>query len=162
MSPTPMITGRENICTLLSILHDGVISSYCVDHDNLGLTVDIKYLANRINPAYSYFTLTVFGVSDVSFRTWPRHLQSEPWIITDLQSIFAARLEILEATVVDAKIDVRCDQPDTSLDYCGGELRLNAVGLIVKDEDGRERTLDEMDQICQDYWNEWERSIQKE
>lgn len=84
------IEGSENIRDIFCILHDGSLISHATDGGELGLEVEIRYLAERIDPSFRKFEVRLFGVSDVQFSTWPGDLTSEVETLTDVGEIFRA------------------------------------------------------------------------
>lgn len=150
-----MIEGIDNIAELFTIFHDGSIT--LIEHnENLLLEVDIQYLAERIDPRYSKFFLTLHDVEAVAFLTWPRDKTAEPERLTSVPKIFSADLEILEGAVENGKLKVNCWQHAgaSPCTYC--TLSFQTTAATVKDESGRACTLDELDKISRDYWTEFQ------
>lgn len=154
------IEGLENVRDIFSIFHDGTISSCTVNGDELTLEIAIQYLAERVKPEFRKFKIRLFGVSSVRFSTWPSDLKSEPAVLTDIQRIFEADLEILEGNLNDDEIEVVCNQCSAELAYCGGELRFRCLGAEVMDESGRVFSIEELNELCKGYWDDWSRRNQ--
>lgn len=150
------IKNQENIRDIFSIFHDGSITSCYTNTDSLLMKVEISYLAERIDPNFSEFTLCIYGVSNIYFSTWLSDLKSEPVIIREIERIFKPELEILEGNIENEKIKVVCNQHSSEFDYCGGELYLSIISCEVLDEVGKSYSIEELDILCKEYWDEWE------
>ncbi len=149
------IEGLENILTIFSVFHDGDISRAKKEITILQLDVEIEYLAERINPSFQNFYVTLYGVKDLSFTTWPDVAEAEPEIITDLSAIFTSGLEILSGEIENNSIKVACNQPLPELGYCGGFLKLYVSSAVVKDEAGKEYSIRQLCSLSKGYWDEW-------
>ncbi|HKB60911.1 MAG TPA: hypothetical protein VKC56_12795 [Gallionellaceae bacterium] len=149
------IKGSENIRDIFSIFHDGHIESFATEERGLLLAVRVQYLAQRINPLFRRFFVRLAVVEDIHFSTWPSDLKSVPAVLRDVNAIFKPELEILEGNVSEGEIKVVCNQPAPGFDYCGGELYFRAASAEVTDEAGKSYTIDELDSLCNAYWEEW-------
>jgi len=149
------IEAREDIRDIFSIFHDGGIAAASIQANTLVLDIEIQYLAERVKPEYKGFKIYLYGFSDVEFSTWPSDLKSAPEKIRDIQSIFSPELEVLEANLKENSIEVVCNQHSSAYDYCGGELSFQVDSAAVQDESGKFYTIDELDILCKDYWDEW-------
>ena len=149
------IEGSSNIEAIFSIFHDGVITSHVVKDGKLVLDIEIQYLAERISPGFTKFHVLLENVENIRFTTWPSNFKSDPELISDLNTIFAPELDILEGNTKENQIQVICNQSSSDYDYCGGELYFSAVAAIVSDENGKEYSIDELDVLCKGYWDEW-------
>lgn len=149
------IEGLEDISDIFSIFHDGRICDCVVGGGELRLDVDVQYLAERINPKFKIFTVVLQKTDNVKFITWQSDLKSEKEEIFDVSKIFSLELEILESNVIDGLVRVVCDQHSPDCEYCGGELLFSSEVAIVTDENNKEYSIDELDVLCQEYWDEW-------
>lgn len=154
------IEGSENIRDIFCILHDGSLISHATDGGELGLEVEIRYLAERIDPSFRKFEVRLFGVSDVQFSTWPGDLTSEVETLTDVGEIFRADLEVLEGNIKEGFIEVVCNQRSPEFAYCGGELRFRCSHAVVTDEAGRAYSIEALGLLCKGYWDDWSRRNQ--
>ena len=152
------IETSEEICAVFSIFHDGVIFRSSLDDNRLILAVRIKYLAERVNPAFEQFIVQVTGVANITFTTWPNDCRSKPTVIQEFRSIFKPELQILEAKPRDRQIEVICNQAATDFDYSGGELCCGAASIDVSDEAGKNYSVDELSKLCKEYWDNWGRA----
>lgn len=149
------MTVIEDIKNIFSILHDGTISAWNGDKELLILTVDCKYLAEKIDKSFHKFYIELFKVDKMQLETWSNLIDIPTIIKTDLTDIFKAKLEILSADIKDEKVVIACNQHDTSFDYCGGNLRISCQTIKVFDQNRNELTIDQFDKICNDYWDKW-------
>lgn len=154
------IEGAENVRVLFSLFHDGSIVSWATDGDELQLEVEIKYLAERIDPKFRKFDVRLFGVSDIQFSTWPNDLATKPEVLTEPTAIFAGDLEVLEGNLQAGMIEVVCNQHSQNIAYSGGELRFGCVYATVTDEAGKAYSIEELGNLCKGYWEEWSKRNQ--
>lgn len=149
------IEGLENITTMFSVFHDGGFAN-CVQHgQSLNFSVNIQYLADRINLSYRAFSVSLEAVEYLSFTTWPDDAAAKPDVVTDIELIFTPELEILSGEIENDSIKIACNQPLPGLGYCGGFLNLKAQCAVVKDEVGKEYSIEELCSLRDSYWNEW-------
>ena len=149
-----MIAGDENIARIFSIFHDGSIS-YLDGEDTLNLEVDISYLAERIDPSYSKFNLSLYNIQEVKFFPWQDVTGPDRSYISGVSEIFKADLEIFRGEAKDGVVVVSCTEHSGDFPFSGGDLSLRAGSATVKDESGRIYTLEELSQLCSGYWSDW-------
>ena len=155
------IDGIENIKEVFCIFHDGVIVSGGLTGGEMRLEVRIQYLAGRVDPHYRKFQVVLKGVENVRFITWPNDTESQPRVLRNIGKIFEPDLDILNGSVKEDHVHVVCSQPSPTHDYCGGELCFIAGQSIVTDEAGKSYSMEELDALARDYWDDWEKSSQK-
>jgi hypothetical protein len=85
----------------------------------------------------------------------PIELEQEYFI--ELKDIFQTGLDILSAEIENGIVKVSCNQSDTSFDYCGGTLYICCKDSKIYDQSKSELTIDRLDQICKEYWDEFAR-----
>lgn len=156
-----MIRGNENISAIFSIFHDGVIITHRQDANNLELEIEISYLTTRVDPNYSKFFLTLFKAENFSFTSWPKDSKQTPYVTKSLEEILKNEPDILSSEVKNDLIEITLNQASAKLNYCGGTFSLRAESASVFDEGKKEYTLKELDQICKDYWDEWDKEWRK-
>lgn len=150
-----MISEQKNIAAVFSLFHDGVIASHLAGNNGLVLIVDIAYLANRINPAFTKFLVCLFGVRDIQFHTWPNEADNASHTLLALEDIFKPKLDILQAEARGDIVEVVCNQVSPDFPYGGGELQFQADCATVSDEAGKFWSLAELDALSKTYWDEW-------
>ncbi len=151
-----MIKDQEKIRDIFNIFHDGDIANFTVSKDSIDLVIEIPYLAQRINKNFRNFYLKLNGCNDITLQTWPHKKEDISEIFKNPDQIFQSRLWILSAEIKGCKIEVACSQNDHTFDYCGGHLGFSVDSAIVLDENNREYSVEELSEICDAYWSDWE------
>ena len=146
-----MIEGTENIRDIFAIFHDGEIYKAELNNSALTLFIRIRYLTQRINANFTYFMVNIYNITDVKFSTW----ESNPQTLNKIDDIFAWNLDILESRASESIIQVICNQTSPECNYCGGELSFCSNRCEVSDESGKLYSIDELDVICNEYWDKF-------
>ncbi len=150
------VNDRERLALLFSIFHDGDIVNVELNSKQLRFEVEILYLAKRINPEFTKFFVTLENVNNLTFSTWS-NIPGRDEILDSVEAIFEPVLEILSAEVKDNFIEVACSQSSNKYAYCGGNLRFIADTATITDESGKSYSVNELDSICSEYWEAWQR-----
>ena len=148
-----MLTQAQDIASLFSILHDGRICHWEGTTERLRLRVFCDYLAQLIDPTFEHFTVELDQVEQLAFRTWPNPFDGPVDVLSTLDRVFLPELEILSTDVVGSAVEVTCNQHDLSHAYSGGVLSFVCAGAVVRDQNQQELTLEQLDALCQQYWN---------
>ena len=90
-----MIFGHDEISSVFSLFHDGVVSGFHWENDTLELEVEIEYLAQRVDPSYPAFKMTLQGFREATFNTWPNKEGAAPAILREPAEFLSAQPEIL-------------------------------------------------------------------
>ncbi|HEY1014967.1 MAG TPA: hypothetical protein VGE07_19825 [Herpetosiphonaceae bacterium] len=154
-----MIEGAERIAAIFNIFHDGWISAAAWRGPDLLLTVEIPYLAERVDPGWERFAVELRAVGGLEFEPWyhqPPHT-ADSALLAELDAIFQAELDILSCDLEDGRVKLVCNQTSDDADWCGGFLRFAAAGALVFDEGGAPWDLDQLIELCQGYWEQWEK-----
>jgi hypothetical protein len=149
------MTATEDIESIFSFLHDGTISAWTGNKNLLVLTVDCEYLAERIDKSFDKFYIELHKIKKIELDPWANSTDIPAVIKSDLVDIFKAELGILYAEINDDAVVVTCDQTDKDFDYCGGNLTINCEIIKVFDQNKNELTIDQFEEICKNYWDEW-------
>ncbi len=152
------ISGNNSISDLFCIFHDGVIVNVSQQNNGLSFSVEIEYLATRVNAKFTKFNVVLFQIENLEFHTWPADLKSEPSVLREISAILADPMTILEGNEKEGRIEVILSSAEIVKEFCGGELLFNSIGAEVTDESGRQYTLNELGDISEAYWNEWSRN----
>jgi hypothetical protein len=151
-----MITSPESIRDIFSIFHDGTIEKADLSNGTAKLTIGITYLAERVKVGYEFFYVELGGFCDVEFHAWPRILDKEKVLISDLAVVVKFELEILSANLKEDRFEIICNiHSRLSSDYSGGELLFRANSAKICDEANKEYSISELTEICSGYWNDW-------
>ena len=150
-----MISGLENIRDIFSIFHDGTIIKWGKQGSGIEIIVEIPYLTQIICKSYEWFSITLYDVNQMDFETWPHAGTVKPWVIKNLNDIFKPELEILSAELENNLQKITCNQHSTEFEYCGGHLRFSCIDATVRDPSGKEYSIEDLDKICNEYWDTW-------
>ena len=150
------MTAIEDIRDVFRMLHDADISAWTGDKNLLTLTINCGYLAELIDKSFGKFYVSLYGIDKIEFDSWPNPPADSTILKTDLHDIFKAELQMNSANIKDDKtIVVTCFQFDTEFDYCGGDLIFSCQSIKLFDHKKNEMTIEQLDKICNDYWNQW-------
>jgi hypothetical protein len=94
-------------------------------------------------------------VDKLELDPWTNPIDAPTIVKTNFADIFKAELEILSADIKDGIVVITCNQHDTSFDYCGGNLTISCQAIKVFDQNKKELTIDQLEEICKNYWDEW-------
>jgi len=148
-----MSTVLNDIRDLFSIFHDGGIVDCRGDLNKLFLSVQCNYLAELINPRYENFYIELIDITKLDFEPWMNPFELDKIEFNDHEEFLKVGLEILSAEIKDNCVLVACNQHDINLDYCGGHLMVSANIVTVYDHDINLLTIDELDSLCNLYWD---------
>ena len=160
---TDLTNTLDDIRDIFSILHDATTSSWTGDKNLLILKINCEYLAERIDKSFKNFYVECKAIDKLEFHPWMNPISLPQILLTDINDIFKAELEILSADIENDFVKIICNQHNLDFDYCGGTLLLNCKTIKIFDQARRQLTITEFSKICDDYWNacskELERSI---
>ena len=149
-----IMTTREDLIDIFSILHDGTISEWRGDKRLLTLTVECLYLAERIDKSFDKFYIELYDIVKIELDPWTNSKEIPSIIKTEFTDIFKAELEILGANLKEENVVVTCSQFDKNFDYIGGNLTINCQKIKIFDQNKNELTIDQLGEICKNYWDE--------
>jgi hypothetical protein len=144
----------EDIRDIFSMLHDAEIIEWEGNKELLTLTIECKYLAERIDKSFDKFYIDLYSIGKMEFDPWTNPPEVPAIIKTDLHDIFKTKLEMNSADIKDDEVIVTCFQHNTEFDYCGGELTLSCQSIKLFDHRKNEMTVEQLDKICNEYWEE--------
>lgn len=151
----------DNIRDVFSMLHDGTTSTWTGDKNLLTLKIDSEWLAERIDKSYNSFYIECGQIEKIEFHPWMNPSTLPQTLLTEIDDIFKASLEILSADIESDFVKIICNQHNTDFDYCGGTLLLNCKYIKIFDQDKRQITLDQFSTICKDYWDDFSKEIEQ-
>ena len=151
------MTNTEKVRDIFSILHDGTIIGWAGDKSLLMLTVGCQYLAERIEPTFEDFFIELVGINKLALVPWMNPIELEQEYFAELREVFQAELDILSAEIEDDSVKVSCNQSNTNFDYCGWTLYISCNGIKIYDQIRTELTIDRLNQISKEYWDDFAR-----
>ncbi|EKT3967278.1 hypothetical protein NTJ12_002364 [Flavobacterium psychrophilum] len=151
----------EDIRDVFSIFHDGTIETWNGNQELLKLKIDCEYLAERIDKSYASFYVEFEKIETLEFNPWMNPINQPQTLFTNIVDIFQASLEILSAEIENGFVKITCNQHNLDFNYCGGTLLVNCKNVKVFDEKNNELTIDELDKICNEYWNDAKEQTEK-
>ncbi len=151
----------EKIRDIFSILHDGRTSTWTGDKNLLTVKIDCKWLAERIDKSYESLYLECGQIEKIEFHPWMNPIKLSQTLLTDLDRIFKASLEILSADIENNFVKITCNQHNTDFDYCGGTLLLNCRTIKIFDQGNRQLTIDQFYKIGEGYRDDFSKEIEQ-
>ncbi len=113
----------EDIRDVFSILHDGTTSTWTGNKDLLTIKVDCEYLAKHVDKSYKSFYLELGQIQKIELHPWMNPITVPQTLLTDIEEIFKAELEILAAEIEEAYVKITCNVSH----------RQTQVHLVLKD-----------------------------
>jgi hypothetical protein len=151
----------DDIRDTFSILHDGTTSTWTGDKNLLTLKVDCEYLAERINKSYKSFYIECGQIEKIELHPWMNPIALQQTLLTNIDEIFKASLEILSADIESNFVRITFNQHNTDFDYCGGTLLLNCKSIKIFDQEKRELTMDQFGKVSKGYWDDFSEEIEQ-
>ncbi|BDD01373.1 hypothetical protein PEPS_36530 (plasmid) [Persicobacter psychrovividus] len=150
-----MDTMINNIRDVFSIFHDGGIVDCQGDLNKLILTIQCNYLAELINPDFENFYVDLICVNKLDFDPWMNPIDLKKIEFKSHEEYLKVDLEILSSEIEDDYVLITCNQHDTDLDYCGGNLIISANDFRLFDHNKNVMTIEELESICRLYWDKF-------
>ncbi|ANE45864.1 hypothetical protein SY83_05590 [Paenibacillus swuensis] len=132
---------------LFSLFHDGSIRAIERHGNKITFSVDILYLAERINSSYEYFEIVLNDTLEFYFED-----SESNEITTQPQGINKLELEILKTELIEEKIKIFCSANNGCL---FGFLIINAKDIRVLDPKQNNINLKVLEVIAKNYWEEF-------
>ena len=151
----------EKIRDIFSILHYGRTSTWTGDKNLLTVKIDCKWLAERIDKSYESLYLECGQIEKIEFHPWMNPIKLSQTLLTDLDRIFKASLEILSADIENNFVKITCNQHNTHFDHGGGTLLLNCKSIKIFDQDKRQITIECFNLINTSYWADFSKEIEE-
>ncbi|WP_169090843.1 hypothetical protein [Paenibacillus sp. PL91] len=136
----------EDQALLFSLLHDGTIEDITTIKNGVRFSVDIKYLAEKINPMFNHIVIQLIYLEDFYFKA------SDSNVITyDYQKHNSLNLEILKTDACGDRIKVFCsaNQGNTL-----GFLNIKVKQIELYDSEGIRIELSKLESLCKEYWDD--------
>lgn len=140
------IQKSEEQCRLFNTFHDGGFTSFQRRGNDIEFQVDIAYLAELIDPTYTYFSAILKNCHYFAFESWGDDKVHDE----DINAIntYIEDIEILRANCENNQLHVICHGQRKSV---GGSVIFLCDRIVVLDEGGKEATFDELDEIARRY-----------
>ncbi|MEM7298534.1 MAG: hypothetical protein AAF391_09750 [Bacteroidota bacterium] len=148
-----MITNQKNIVTVINAFHDGSIIFHKKEDSNQIWKISCPYLAEVIDPSFSFFWLSISECASLQFRPWLNSINAPEELWTNTKDIFESELDIISASIKNENIAIICDQHDSHFEYSGGELLLNCKGVELFDQRKRKIRFSELRELFYLYWD---------
>lgn len=139
----------RDIQELFAILHDGYIDAYSETDGHIQFKIGIQYLAEILNEDNEFIYLEINDLRSISFQPW----SDTHGVITEVSEIVKLEPEILNCDVENKKYIIHCHCTDAQHGFEGGELTIDFTSFTLKDQGGKEITLDELRDVANKYWN---------
>lgn len=137
----------EDQALLFSLLHDGTIEDITTIKNGVRFSIDIMYLAEKINPIFKHIVIQLIYLEDFYFDA------SDSNVITnDYQKLNSLNLEILKTDACGGRIKVFCsaNQGQTL-----GFLNIKVKQIELYDPEGFRIELSKLESLCKEYWNDF-------
>lgn len=136
----------KKIRNILNILQEGVVEELKLTNSDLNFKLECRFLAEQINPSYSFFYGIFKQCRDIYFQPW----DDEANIVNSVEDIKEMKPDLLGVEIMeDGYLKIYSNCLNT---YSGGNLFINAGDIKVYDEDFRELNLEELTELSEKYW----------
>ncbi len=138
-----------DISYLFSIFRDGIITSGYLDIKKCSLIIEIKYLAEMIDPSFKQFKIEIENFGGYEFETVQKNKGVEIESVS-FDKMMNMNLEISGAKIDIGKILIYCS--NDKADPTEGEFIFHGSAAKVFDESGKEWSLDDLEKLADEYW----------
>ncbi len=135
---------------LFQLFHDGTINSIIKQKNDYTFTVDILYLAERINSQFRYFYIRLVGTTELYFED-----HSLKQVITESNELQQLEFEILKVESEVDQLRVFCSVDEDTI----GFLTIKTEDMIVYDQEWEILELVEVERIARGYWDDFEKRV---
>lgn len=143
----------EQLQYIFNLLHDGGIENYSGDSEKLQLEIGCIYLAEHINPAYENFYIELEKIEKFELHPWWKTGFDQDLILNDFKEIAQLGLDIGSADIQDDFVIIYCSHWGKDGDFVGGNIHLKCQSVKIFDHQKNEITIQELDKIAQEYWD---------
>lgn len=145
---------KDQQVDVFNIFHDGGIARLRRKNTNdIELRVDILYLAEMVNPAYTHFTAILKNCSSIFFDTWEWDNTSKRYEDMHELHVLLEDMSVLGAEHKDGMIKVECALNDEKI--AGGLLSILCEDIVLFDEGGKEMSFVALEAIARQYWGDF-------
>ena len=139
---------KENQADIFNMLHDGLLSDFVREEQNIKFKVYIPYLASLINSSFNTFSVTLINCSAIDADVFG----NQPNIVSNIHTLSVAELEILSAKEMNDKIEITCASTELGQGF-GAILAISTEDIIIFDEEGLNVSETKLEELCRNYWN---------
>jgi hypothetical protein len=140
---------KSEQCTLFNQFHDGSFGLFQRSGNDILFQIDIQYLAERIETAYTHFKGIFMNCQYYTYEFWNGdYADSED--VNRMQEILD-NIEILSAEEDGECVSLTCHSHKQN----GGTFRFACDAILLFDEGGKAITSGELEEISRQYWHEF-------
>jgi hypothetical protein len=136
---------------VFSIFHDGTITNFSGNEDELVLTIDCQYLAKRIHPSFEHFFVKLVEIKILKLEIW-NEISSE--IKTTISAVFETEIGILHAKVENDSVMIFCEILSANNKWKNGCMHISCGDLFIYDQKKCLLSIEELAKTGTEYWNE--------
>lgn len=130
---------------IFNIFHDGTMISLNRIEDKLDIVVKIPFLAELLNPQFTFFRVQLVGCQEFQYKAWGEDIAPA----TDLPFIKNLELGILSAkSNSEGLIVVSCWNKEL-----GGELTIKTEDIVLYDQSNNVIDLSFLENLYNKYWD---------
>lgn len=133
---------------VFNLFHDGCFTSIRRAENNIEFQVEVQYLAEMIDPAYTYLLGVLRNCQYCVFELWTND-QTHYEDINVINELIA-NMEISDASHENERISVHCLGDQKSI---GGTLVFVCDEILLFDEGGKAIALEELQKMTRRYWD---------
>jgi hypothetical protein len=129
--------------TLFNLFHDGSVLSLHRKKQDIELHIDIQYLAEIVDPAYTYFRVVLQNCRECALRLWDdeeRYYDDE-----HIMNMLLRDMEIARASIEHDQVHVHCVGGPKNP---GGSLIISCGSILLFDEGGQEIMLASLQEVA--------------
>jgi protein tyrosine phosphatase len=139
---------KSDQTAIFNIFHDGVFLSLEREKENMHFQIQIQYLAEMIDPMYTYFTGVLQNCRHFSLQVW--NDENRNYEDIDMISSLLMNLEISRAVFENENVLVHCLSEENG--NAGGSLIFSCENIVIFDEGKRKISIEELQEIYHRYW----------
>ncbi|WP_424769319.1 hypothetical protein [Paenibacillus sp. sgz302251] len=135
----------EDQALLFNLLHDGTIERIATFKHGYKLSIDIPYLAEKLDPTFQHIFVDLRYVEVFYFE-----MSDSSSNIFKVNELIDLQLEILEADQESDRVKVFCRSSEKDL---VGFLIFKTSQIEIQDPDGNTIGISKLQRLCSEYWD---------
>jgi hypothetical protein len=140
-----MVMILEDQVLLFSLLHDGSIENITATQNGVKFSVDIMYLAEKIEPGFKNILIELIELEEFYFEEADKHFTT-----FDLQELNHLDLEILKTEQHQNRIKIFCSAGHGTL---FGFVNIKTSSIEISDPHCNKINLSKLQSVCKEYWD---------